>query len=61
MSNQASKFTAAKKHFDTNEGRLSSLAESLVPVDGKTVKNIVIRNSSGKQMRNTLNGSLSMP
>lgn len=45
-----SKFVEAKQQFDTNVGRSSLLAQSLVPVDGKTVTNISIRNAQGEPL-----------
>lgn len=42
------KFAVAKINFDINEGRSTVLTQSLVPVDGKIVSNISIRNTKGE-------------
>jgi len=43
-------FTEAKYNFDTGPGKAKELSVSLVPVDGKTKKNIAIRNTKGEEL-----------
>lgn len=43
-------FTEAKTIFNTSLGKARELVTSLVPVDGKTVTHINIRNSNGKEL-----------
>lgn len=43
-------FTEAKSNFDTGPGKSKELPASLVPVDGKTKKNIYIRNTKGEAL-----------
>ena len=38
-------FSAAKKRFDENEGQNPILPQSLVPVDGKSIANVSLRNT----------------
>jgi type I restriction enzyme M protein len=45
-----STFAEAKTNFDTGLGKAKELPTSLVPVDGKTKKNISIRNPNGKPL-----------
>ncbi len=43
-------FTEAKSSFDTGIGKAKELSASLVPVDGKTKKNISVRNAKGEAL-----------
>lgn len=42
-------FTEKKLEFDRTLGKSGVLANSLVPVDGKYIENIVIRNEKGQE------------
>jgi hypothetical protein len=42
-----SAFSDAKQRFDSHEGNASTLPRAYVPVDGKVVENIAIRNPKG--------------
>lgn len=45
-----SAFSDAKLAFDAGPGQKSTLPDSLVPVDGKSLKNLVIRGPSGNKL-----------